>query len=456
VPLLAAKDLAGALDDGSLAGTKAEDFIQAGVAKVIRHQQTDGMFSLWPDSKTYPHLTAYALWGLTVAQQQGGEQVPADVFDRGIAALQGWANDPKSLDAGGTGGTMAMAAYVMALRGKPNAGLDARLYAARAGLPMWGKAFLLRAMSLAHADRVQIAELEGQMTGAVTSDGATAHATESGAAGDDFEMYWATDARATALVLAALLEVDAKSPLIDKLASGLLAMREGATGTWTSTQDNLWSLVALAQYARRATASDLDVTIAVGGKRIAKHLRRGAVQSVTLPLADVTGDDLAIAVSGTAHVSARVVEARVDTGAPASHGYTIDRTYSDDAGKPLTSAKPGQLVTIHIDIDADAEHRWIAVVDPLPAGFEAVNPELSPRKPNDGSYDATTQWGYVEMRDDRVRWFTDRMWRGHATLTYHARATTPGTFTAAPATVEAMYQPAINARTGTAAIAVER
>jgi uncharacterized protein YfaS (alpha-2-macroglobulin family) len=458
VPLLAAKDLAGALDDASLAGTKAEDFIQAGVAKVIRHQQSDGMFSLWPSSQTYPHLTAYALWGLTVAQQQGGEQVPADVFDRGIAALQGWANDPKSLTPGGSGGTMAMAAYVMALRGKPNAGLDARLYAARAGLPMWGKAFLLRAMNLAHADRVQIAELEGQMVGAVTTDGATAQAKETGETGDDFELYWATDARATALVLAALLEVDAKSPLIDKLATGLLGMREGATGAWTSTQDNLWSLVALAQYARRATGADLDATITLGGKVVAtKHLRRGMVQALTLPLASITGDDLAIAVNGHAHVTARVIEARVDTGAPASHGYAIQRSYRDEAGKPLTSAKPGQLVTIRLDIDADSDHRWIAVVDPLPAGFEAVNPELASNQPRTDRYGRyQTWWGYVEMRDDRVRWFTDELGRGHVTLSYQARATTPGAFTAAPATVEAMYQPAINGRTGTAAMTVER
>ena len=64
---------------------------KAGVAKVIRHQQGDGLFSLWPQSQTYPHLTAYALWGLTVAQTNG-EEVPQEVFDNGIRALQQWGN----------------------------------------------------------------------------------------------------------------------------------------------------------------------------------------------------------------------------------------------------------------------------------------------------------------------------------------------------------------------------
>ncbi|HWU86085.1 MAG TPA: MG2 domain-containing protein, partial [Kofleriaceae bacterium] len=83
LPLVAAKDLARTLDDPSLQGTKANEFIRAGVAKVIRHQQGDGLFSLWPQSQTYPHLAAYALWGLTVAQK-AGEQVPAEVFDTGL------------------------------------------------------------------------------------------------------------------------------------------------------------------------------------------------------------------------------------------------------------------------------------------------------------------------------------------------------------------------------------
>ena len=82
IPLVAAKDLAKTLDDPSLAGTKANQFIRAGTAKVIRHQQGDGLFSLWPQSQTYPHLAAYALWGLTVAQQ-AGETIPAEVFERG-------------------------------------------------------------------------------------------------------------------------------------------------------------------------------------------------------------------------------------------------------------------------------------------------------------------------------------------------------------------------------------
>jgi len=109
----AAKDLAQTLYDASLHGTKMDQFIKAGVAKVIRHQQGDGLFSLWPQSQTYPHLAAYALWGLTVAQKAGVE-VPADTFDRGIRGLVQWTNGAGNLKPDGSAGAAAMGAYVMA------------------------------------------------------------------------------------------------------------------------------------------------------------------------------------------------------------------------------------------------------------------------------------------------------------------------------------------------------
>src|SRR5262249_31123762 len=202
VPLVAAKDLAQTLDDASLHGTKMDQFIKAGVAKVIRHQQGDGLFSLWPQSQTYPHLAAYALWGLTVAQK-AGVAVPDDVFDRGTAGLKQWADANNALKPDGDGATMAMAAYVMALRGKPDAAINARLFAIRSGLPKWGQAFLLRALALAKADPKQVAEVEQLIASNIkVSDGkATVHETF---AGDEYELYMTSDVRATAMTLAAL------------------------------------------------------------------------------------------------------------------------------------------------------------------------------------------------------------------------------------------------------------
>ncbi|HEV7558984.1 MAG TPA: hypothetical protein VGO00_26105, partial [Kofleriaceae bacterium] len=450
VPLVAAKDLATTLDDTSLRGTKLDQFVKAGIAKVIRHQQGDGLFSLWPQSQTYPHLAAYALWGLTVAQKAGVD-VPADTFDRGIHALSAWANAPANLKPDGSSATAAMAAYVMAWRGKPDPSLNARLYALRAGLPRWGQAFLLRAMAAAKADPQQIAELEKLVTSGVAVTGGQALVHDSAD-----ELYWNTDVRASAMTLAALLEVDPSSPLVDPLARGLQAQR------WVSTQDNLWSLVALAQYAKRSATGGITATIKVGGKVITKKLTGAEIGSVRVPLEGLTGDHVEVSVDQTAHLGVRVAEARTDPGAAASHGFTIARSYLAAGGKPLAHVHAGDVVTVHLTVTTDTDRRWVALVDPLPAGFEVVNAKLSGGAPPPAKTDPwagrwqRTSWDHQDIRDDRVDWFTDHMWPGTYELTYTARATTSGTFTAMPASIEAMYQPDVRGRSEVATVTIDR
>ncbi|HEX4418274.1 MAG TPA: MG2 domain-containing protein, partial [Kofleriaceae bacterium] len=457
IPLVAAKDLANTIDDPSLLGTRASELVTAGIAKVIRHQQGDGLFSLWPQSPTYPHLAAYALWGLTVAEQ-AGEPVPHDVFDRGIAALATWAN-ATPIKPDGDAATMAMAAYVMALRGVPDAALAARLYAVRSALPRWGQAFLLRALAAGKADPGQRAELEQLIVSElVVKDGAaTVHET---LPGYEYELYMTSDVRATAMTLAALVEVDPTSSRIEPLVAGLKAMRQ-VTGTWVSTQENLWSLVALAAYGKRAASADVTATIRAGGKPIAtRHLGHQPSWTAQLRLADLPGDRIEVTSDRPAHLTVRIAEARVDPGAAVASGFALTRRYLDAAGHPMTAFKAGDLVTVELEVTADAAHHWVALVDPLPAGFEAQNPKLASSAPVDATTAAgaagaagrpdwrtAITWTNQDLRDDRVEWFADDLDRGSYHLTYQARATIDGSFTAMPATIEAMYQPDVRART---------
>src|SRR5438067_1153790 len=73
--------------------------------------------------------------------------------------------------------------------------------------------------------------------------------------------YYSDDTRTTAIALSSLLVAAPDHALIPDLAKGLLAMREG--GRWDNTQDNLFSLVALADYARLKAPSDRAQSVAV-------------------------------------------------------------------------------------------------------------------------------------------------------------------------------------------------
>ncbi len=113
----------------------------------------------------------------------------------------------------------------------------------------------------------------------------------------------------------------------------------------------------------------------------------------------------------------------------------------------------------------------MAVTDPLPAGFEAVESWFATtaaslaREQDDQGDRGSENWfswwqrggfDHVERFDDRVQLFATRLSEGRHEFTYIVRATTAGTFRTAPARAEEMYSPEVFGRTSTAVIEVKR
>ena len=114
------------------------------------------------------------------------------------------------------------------------------------------------------------------------------------------------------------------------------------------------------------------------------------------------------------------------------------------------------------------ERRYVAVTDPLPAGFEPVESwfattasDLS--RAQDEQSTSGDDWAFwrrggfdrVERHDDRVLLFATRLSEGEHRFTYVARATTSGTFRTAPTHAEEMYEPEVFGRTGSAVVTVQ-
>jgi uncharacterized protein YfaS (alpha-2-macroglobulin family) len=154
------------------------------------------------------------------------------------------------------------------------------------------------------------------------------------------------------------------------------------------------------------------------------------------------------------------------------NGIRIQRSYEpfDESGTkpPSHSFAAGDLVRVTLTLHLTKERRYVAVVDPLPAGFEAVESwfattaaTLRPRA-NEGeerNNDWQTWWergGFdrVERHDDRVQVFATRLAEGRHEFSYVVRATTAGVFRTAPARAEEMYQPEVFGRTETAVVTV--
>jgi hypothetical protein len=127
---------------------------------------------------------------------------------------------------------------------------------------------------------------------------------------------------------------------------------------------------------------------------------------------------------------------------------------------------------------APSRRYHVALVDPLPAGLEPLNPALAVTGtvPDDGGSEVTPigapglggpsrpgHWwwwsrpwfDHQNLRDDRVEAFSALLWEGVHAYRYVARATTPGTFVVPPPKAEEMYAPETFGRGATDRVVVE-
>ncbi|HYR12367.1 MAG TPA: alpha-2-macroglobulin family protein [Longimicrobium sp.] len=293
-----------------------------------------------------------------------------------------------------------------------------------------------------------------------------------------------SDRRTDAVILEALLAADPRSELITKTVRGLLGHR--TAGRWNSTQENSWVLLALDRYFRVYEGQTPEFVARVWlGERFAGEERftgRSADRGhLDVPMRVLVGDDprsLTIGKDGPGRLyyraGLRYAPRDLDL-LPLERGFAVERTYEavDDSADVVRGEdgrwriKAGARVRITVTVTAPGRRVHVAMVDPLPAGFEAVNTALRgaedvPPTADDGvapwARGYRWWWGpwyeHQNLRDDRVEAFTSLLPAGVYTYSYVARATTPGLFVVPPPRAEEMYSPETFGRGGTERVIV--
>jgi hypothetical protein len=247
------------------------------------------------------------------------------------------------------------------------------------------------------------------------------------------------------------------------LAETLLAARED--GRFGNTQENVWSLLALAELAKaRASAGRVTVKVLLGGRLAAQKTVAGqAVERVTLPIAKLGKGPLSLAVKGgEIFYSARIRLARPMAAEASDHGFRVVRSYLDPAAKtPLEQVRLGQSVLVRVEVTSPSRRAHVAVVDRLPAGLEPVLTRFdqtddwrTQERPGGSWRDWGTTWQNQELHDDRMQIFADTLDDGTSEHEYLVRAATVGTFVAPPASADAMYEPAIYGRSAAGSLEI--
>jgi len=234
-------------------------------------------------------------------------------------------------------------------------------------------------------------------------------------------------------------------------------------GRWENTQENCFVLLALDRYfhAYESVTPDFVAQVWLGQAYAGEQSFKGRSADqklLDIPMAMLKSgkQDLVIQKSGAGRLYYRIgmTYAPEDLKlAAADYGFTVERIYEavkdnrDVRRDPdgTWHIKSGAEVRVKVTMVAPTRRYHVALVDPLPAGLETLNPALAvtgshPERTRNNSWNA---WWYdhENLRDERVEAFTQLLWEGVYSYSYLARATTPGNFVVPPAKAEEMYHP---------------
>ncbi len=481
--------------------------LQDGLRSLLGFQNGLGGIGLWDgNSEPHPWVSAYALLVLTRAADQGLIAAPMAIqqLERFVAGLLDRSDD-EVLSA-----SSIFAAYVLSQKGTVPWDKLVKFWNTRATLPLFSKSLLLEAISNQQptaeklpARQNMMKTLTDELVASLHFDGPRLLVASDN---DRYRSSFNSGTRSTAMVLSALLAVEPRHPLAAKLVHSLLAAR--GNGTWRSTQESAFALLALDRYRRlrEAVPPQFDAKLWLGDRLLGAYHQQGTslrVERFDVPMHDLVpkGTSIRFALEGTGelHYETRLsyVPNRLPV-APLDRGFFLTQRLTpfrmdgsaEPNASPSTEFALGDVVEGEVILATPTRRDYLRLDVPIPAGMELIDSQLEttpaegkafggrgaqdphvdgkleymqrmqkphplPKQPT--ASDLTPKAGYAsrrELRDDRVRYYIDRMEPGAYRYRYRMRATSAGRFVLPPSVAQELYAPEVMGRTAATAVVI--
>ncbi|HEY4068855.1 MAG TPA: MG2 domain-containing protein [Burkholderiaceae bacterium] len=270
---------------------------------------------------------------------------------------------------------------------------------------------------------------------------------------EDSDFWWwlmdSADANAARLILAVLDDPGWRDDL-PRMVVGSLGRQRG--GAWLTTTANLWGSLALDKFsakfesvkvAGRTNATLGDKSASVDWAKAAD----GGLMKLAWP---AQPGPLNVAQDGPGKPWLTVQSlAAIPLKEPLRAGYSVTRSVTAVEQKDPSSSKTGKwsrgdVLRVHLEIDAQSDMTWVVVSDPVPGGATILGSGLG----RDSTLATQTEkrsgdaWpAYEERSFEAFRSYYEVMPRGKVVIEYTLRLNNPGKFSLPPTRVEAMYAP---------------
>ena len=450
---------------GKLEPAKRKEAIQKGVNQLLSMVTDDGGLAYWSGGKE-AGLFASAYGGFALLKARDiGAAVPQQATSELLAYLSKALRNLEDERDPATLVDSCFAVYTLAKGGQAEEAYQNLLYKKRESLPELGKLFLALSMCITDSPSVQIRNLLG-VAPQTAAKAVNTKADSKKAVTKKKEVkkpappptprwaHWSGNRVNLALKLLAC--VDQGMTTEAQATVQALLQQRNARGEWGNTFTNAWTLFAMSAYERslKNTALPLAVNATWGGQQMMLDLPKPA----SIARGSFVLNPTLLAQPMTARIPAdRQVQARVEARswsnlrefAGENAGYGITRTYEkllpDGSIEGINSLRVGDMVLVKLAVTIGGGDRYLAIDDPLPAVFEAVNPEFDTANVRQNAQDeAAEPWfcDHRELRTDRALFFTDYApGKGTFEMSYLARVVAEGDVIAPSARIEAMYEP---------------
>jgi alpha-2-macroglobulin len=392
---------------------------KASLERLYDFQHGDGGWGWWKQGDSDHWMTAYVVWGLTLAKE-AGVKIKPDAIERGVAYLdktlveeeenfdmQAWMLHASSIDY-----HFQIKTRTGSLPPFKQKAFD-NLWKNREKLNAYTRSLLaLSAHYFGKKDEAKtlIENLENGVKRderpdqSVLIDGKVENAGVMGIAhwGED-GIYWRWSdggVEATAFALRALLTIDPKNKLIEPVSNWLIRNRRGAQ--WSNTRDTAIVVLAMNDYLRVSgeLKTDIEYELIVNGSSIAKKKITGAdvfnapSRFEIDPKLIKNANEIRIKTKnngGSAAALYFAIEGKFfsleEPITPAGNEIFVKREYYKLVGRPTLlkghvydkqplrdgeTVKSGERVETLLTIEAKNNYEYLLFEDLKPAGFEAV------------------------------------------------------------------------------------
>ena len=444
---------------------KLDALASESLQELYARQRADGGWSWCSYPQSHTLTSAYALMGLAAAKSQG-YLVDESVIERAQDYLRFQLTVPSLQMESWQLNRQAFLLYALAYSGAPDIARSATLFESRERLNLDATAFLASALHIINPADIRLDALAQFMLNRAVIRATGSFFEES----HQDRRNGSTSARSTALALDALIKIRPASELLPNIVRHLVSQRQ-ADGHWRSHQENAWSIIALTNWmlASGELQPNYGFQAAVNGETALAGLAMPA--NVFEPA--WMGMDVALlnprevnrvewtrtagpgAMYYTAHLTLDLPVPEIE---PLTRGIEIARSYTRPGEQsPIDSAAVGETVQVRLRITAPSSLRYVVIEDFLPAGAEAVNPDLAlsqqlgtmPRgEPIDPRRAGWGWWHFdhVEFRDEKAVIYASHLPRGAYEYVYAIRPNVEGRYNVPPPLAQELNFPEVYGR----------